>query len=71
MPLPQFPPALVQAPAWAGVGLRFKPRTACPDWPSDWWQRNFDEYACDELVCALTERQQRIPAPPVVLVETR
>jgi hypothetical protein len=65
VPLPEYPPALVQAPARAGVGLRFPPRRPDPSWPEDWWQRNFDTLCEDDPdPCALTERQMRVPPPP-------
>jgi hypothetical protein len=66
MPLPAYPPVLVQAPRWAGIGLRFPIRQACPGWPADWWQRNCDTLWEDTDPCppCLTEREQRIPPPP-------
>lgn len=68
MPLPDPPPALVQVPAWAGIGLQFRPRFADPSWPADWWQRNYDEPIVDPDAPdpePLTERQQRIPPAEV------
>lgn len=69
MPLPAYPPTLHQAPAWAGVGLRFSPRFADPCWPVDWWPRDLD----DELLdpddpdpCPLTEREMHVPPAPAV-----
>jgi len=71
MPLPVPEPALVQAPADAGVGLVFNYhwRLPAPWWPADWWQRNFDllvtEY--DEPgPPPLTERMMHLPPPPEV-----
>jgi hypothetical protein len=66
MPLPEYPPVRVQVPKRAGVGLRFRPRTAEPCWPEDWWQRNCDDvFDVDEPdPCPLTEREQRLPPPP-------
>ena len=64
MPLPEFPPALVRAPARAGIGLRFRERTPEPCWPIDWWQRNCDEPPDGPDPLPLTERQMRIPPPP-------
>jgi hypothetical protein len=64
MPLPAYPPALVQAPAWAGVGLYFWPREAEPWWPADWWQRNYDAESDEPDPIPLTERQLHIPPPP-------
>jgi hypothetical protein len=66
MPHPEPRPALVQAPAWAGVGLEFRPREPDPSWPEDWWQRTY-ETLDEELEPGpppLTERQMRIPPPP-------
>jgi hypothetical protein len=65
-------PTRVQAPARAGVGLRFqflirKARRPPPSWPSDWWQRNYDDVfemnAPDPI--PLTPRQMHLPDPPV------
>jgi hypothetical protein len=64
MPLPDPQPARVQAPKRAGVGLRFRPREAQPDWPADWWQRNYDEPPDDPDPEPLTEREMHIPPPP-------
>lgn len=67
-PLPEDPPALVQAPADAGVGLEFRPRFPHPEWPSDWWQRNLDEPILDPDdpdPDPLTERQMRLPVVEV------
>jgi hypothetical protein len=69
MPLPAYPPALVQAPVWAGVGLDFEPRFADPSWPADWWQRNYDDQVLDPDdpdPVPLSGRQLRVPPPPVV-----
>ena len=63
--VPEPKPALVQAPASAGVGLRFRPRTADPCWPEDWWQRNYDTCEPETLLPCWTERHLRIPVPPV------
>ena len=66
MPLPDLPPTRVQAPAWAGIGLVFRPRVSDPCWPEDWWQRDYDtyEYDCPPPLYP-TERHLRIPeAPP-------
>jgi hypothetical protein len=71
MPLPKSPPALVQAPAWAGVGLEFPERVAEPGWPVDWWQRDLDsdrDDPDDEPPPPLTEREMHVPPPPVVIV---
>ncbi len=66
MPLPEQTPPLVQAPAWAGVGLIFTYhwRFARPWWPSDWWQRNYDAEWDNPGPLPLTERQMRIPNFP-------
>lgn len=65
MPLPDYTPARVQAPARAGVGLRFRPRFPLPCWPADWWQRNYDTACEDEPdPCPLRGRELRIPPPP-------
>ena len=71
MPLPDYPPALVQAPRWAGVGLRAEllagwMRFPMPDWPADWWQRNYDLlYVYDAPGgTPMTERHLRIPGFP-------
>jgi hypothetical protein len=65
MPLPDFPPVIVQAPARAGVGLRFRERTADPSWPVDWWQRNYDTLCEDDPDPApFCERALRLPEPP-------
>jgi hypothetical protein len=64
MPLPDYPPAFVQAPKWAGVGLWFAPREAESSWPADWWQRNYDQEADDPDPTPLSEREQRLPPPP-------
>jgi hypothetical protein len=71
MPLPESPPFRVQAPMGAGIGLRFQlfediyMRMAQPNWPPDWWQRNYDTYITDPdeapLVWDLTERQMHVP----------
>jgi hypothetical protein len=71
MPLPDYPPTLVSAPRWAGVGLREELRRGyvrfpMPHWPSDWWQRNYDllyEYDTPGTF-PLTERMLRIPGFP-------
>jgi len=72
MALPDPRPALVQAPARAGVGLRaqmLRQRTnrPPPQWPDDWWQRN-----CDDLLepqppdpVPLCGRQLQIPPAPI------
>lgn len=67
MPLPDPTPPFVQAPASAGVGLRFCfVRFPQPDWPADWWQRNYDlayeMNAPDPL--PLTARMKRVPGFP-------
>jgi hypothetical protein len=62
--LPEYPPALVQAPKWAGVGLQFRPREPEPWWPADWWQRNYDQEPDAPDPLPLSEREQRIPPPP-------
>jgi hypothetical protein len=67
VPLPEYPPALVQAPAWAGVGLRFRCRFASPDWPEDWWQRNYDTWEWETEVEPMSERQMKIPPAPAVV----
>ena len=64
MPLPLARPAVVQVPARAGVGLQFRPRTADPCWPADWWQRNYDELECECEPCPPCPRWLRIPPPP-------
>ena len=68
MPLPDPSPALVQAPARAGVGLRFHiyDRLPAPSWPEDWWQRNYDELLVpdDPGPMPLTERMMHLPPPP-------
>jgi hypothetical protein len=43
--------------------LRFRPREAQPDWPADWWQRNYDEPPDDPDPEPLTEREMQIPPP--------
>lgn len=72
MPLPQPTPPLVSAPRWAGVGLRSEllldwQRIAMPDWPEDWWQRNYDTifYEVDQPGWTpASERSLRIPGWP-------
>ena len=69
MPLPEYPPALVQAPVWAGVGLVFRYHERFPpsNWPEDWWQRNYDQPIVDPDSpdpLPLTERQMQLPPPP-------
>lgn len=70
MPLPEPPPTPVQAPARAGIGigpLPRLPRTAEPQWPEDWWQRDLDVERDDPDApdpTPLTERQMRVPPPP-------
>jgi beta-lactamase class A len=60
-----YPPVIVQAPARAGVGLRFDylHRQTLPWWPEDWWQRNYDTLA-EELTgfegTIMTERMLQI-----------
>jgi len=68
MPLPDPRPVIVQAPASAGVGLRFTYhfRFAMPDWPEDWWARNYDllyEWNAPDPI-PLTERMMRVPDFP-------
>jgi len=71
MGLPEYPPARVQAPAWAGVGLRreFEDRMASrppPEWPEDWWQRNYDTLCEDgPEPMPLCGRQLTIPPATV------
>jgi hypothetical protein len=68
MPLPDYPPVIVQAPVRAGIGLRFgyQSRVAQPCWPVDWWQRDYDDpvewdkTSVDGIVC-MTERMMRVP----------
>jgi len=71
MPLPTPRRALVQAPAGAGIGLRFTyyERVALPEWPDDWWQRNYDTAyyepdAPDPL--PWPPRWSQLPPPPEV-----
>jgi len=65
VPLPEPRPAIVQAPAWAGVGLRFPERKADPSWPFDWWQRNYDTLCEDDPdPTPLCARHLRLPEPP-------
>jgi hypothetical protein len=64
MPLPEYPPVYVQAPKRAGVGLRFRPREPEPDWPADWWQRNYDQEPDEPDPWPLTERELHVPPPP-------
>jgi hypothetical protein len=65
-----YPPALVQAPASAGVGLAEElARDPFPDrnWPADWWQRNMDDPICDPDAPdpePMTARQMAVPPPP-------
>ena len=66
MPLPEYPPALVQAPSRAGVGLRFLPRLPEWWWPEDWWQRNYDADVDDPDPFPLTEREMHVPPAPVI-----
>jgi hypothetical protein len=64
MSLPDSPPTLVQAPAWAGIGLCFRPRFALPSWPADWWQRNYDDDLLDPDEpdpLPLSYRQMHVP----------
>lgn len=69
MPLPDPRPAIVQAPVWAGIGLRFHyyDRVPMPCWPEDWWQRNYDtlldELSGFEGIC-MTERMKHLPPAP-------
>jgi hypothetical protein len=65
-PLPVPQPTRVQAPARAGVGLRFRPRFPFRSWPADWWQRNYDLPIVDPdgpAPLPLTSRQMRVPPP--------
>jgi hypothetical protein len=60
-------PVRVQAPANEGVGLKIPlPRIVPPEWPADWWQRNYDDAwepdAPDPI--PLTARMKTIPPPP-------
>lgn len=67
MPLPEYPPQPVQAPAEAGVGLEFREPFPDPTWPEDWWQRNYDEPVLDPDDPdpePLRGRQLTIPEPP-------
>jgi hypothetical protein len=69
MPVPDCPPFRVQAPVTAGVGLVFHylDRFAWPGWPSDWWQRNYDQPIVDPDApdpLPLTERMMRVPPAP-------
>jgi hypothetical protein len=72
MPLPDPTPPIVSAPRWAGVGLRAEllvgwMRVAMPDWPADWWQRNYDtqfyEYDADGT-WPVTDRMLEVPGFP-------
>jgi hypothetical protein len=71
MPLPDYPPPIVSAPRWAGVGLRAElqlgwMRFPMPSWPDDWWQRNYDllyEYDAPGT-WPMTERMMRVPGFP-------
>ena len=71
MPLPDSTPPIVSAPPWAGVGLRAEllagmVRFPMPDWPADWWMRNYDllyEYEAPG-VFPVTERMLRVPGFP-------
>jgi hypothetical protein len=71
MPLPAPTPPIVSAPRWAGVGLRAElllgwRRLPMPDWPADWWQRNYDliyEFNAPDPL-PLTDRMQRVPGFP-------
>jgi hypothetical protein len=71
-PLPEPPPFRSHAPKSAGVGLRSeltrkRLRFAHPDWPADWWQRNYDLPILDPDgpdPMPLTDRMMRIPPPP-------
>jgi hypothetical protein len=68
MPLPEPKPVHVQAPAWAGIGLVFRPRFADPSWPEDWWQRDYDDQIVDPDApdpAPLTDREMTIPPAPV------
>ena len=72
MPLRRHPPTCHQAPAGAGVGLRFPERVAQPDWPVDWWQRDLDNPLEFEDVTeglTLTDRMMRVPNMPEEVVE--
>jgi hypothetical protein len=71
MPLPDPSPPIVSAPARAGVGLRAElaagwRRVPMPDWPADWWQRNYDlRYEYDAPgAWPLTDRMLEIPNFP-------
>jgi hypothetical protein len=71
MPLPKHPSTIVQAPRWAGVGLRRELMLGWmsrppASWPEDWWQRNYDDlYEYDsEGGIPLTYRHLRVPGFP-------
>jgi len=71
MPLPDPTSPIVSAPVGAGVGLRGEllqrwHRFAMPDWPADWWQRNYDllfEYNAPGT-WPVTERMLQVPGFP-------
>jgi len=72
MPLPERPPLQVQAPRWAGIGLTFgyAYRVAQPNWPVDWWARDYDDpVEWDNTSVAgiplMTDRMMHLPPPPV------
>jgi hypothetical protein len=71
-PLPEPSPFVSTAPVRAGVGLRAVfarnlIRFPHPDWPEDWWQRNYDLPIVDPdgpNPLPLTDRMMRLPDPP-------
>jgi len=66
MPLPDIPPTLTHAPAWAGVGLEIPPREAdCSGRRPSWFPFQVNVCDCDDDPdpTPLSERAMRIPPP--------
>lgn len=67
MQLPVYPPAVVQAPRWAGIGLKIPPHLSdCSGVRPAWYP--FQMNVCDVDApdpYPLTARMQSIPPPPV------
>lgn len=67
MPLPDYPPARVQAPARAGIGLAIPPREAdCSGQRPSWYPFQINVCDCDDAPDPepLSERQMHVPPAP-------
>jgi hypothetical protein len=68
MPLPDPPPTRVQAPKWAGIGLRIPPRRAdCSCVRPSWYPFQINVCDCDDTPAPdpYTGRQLTVPPAPV------